>query len=908
MMDAEYVFCNWKGRLWPAKVLSRSGTSPKSKKGMAQCLEVQILSLDEKIKVKSTEIQMLTKSQMEAMASTWAARSKVGAPSGEERAHRRALKVAQEILEERARSGHSSTFHKEETTSLSQRVPKKTSRALSPRKYGKLTGDVPRSHEKKIEFSKYLVVSLVKCDSLYGDKSQKHTDIGPVPSEVEPKSSPSSRVGHNFPSLAEGSGEKEGKKKAGPSAVTSSHPTVMKEGGCAEHQEGNPIWPSGIVGKGMKAVKKKARNSCPKDLARSPESSACSANMEDPREGPSKPRLTRAATCSSSSHLRLINRKRKLQMQRPVSGLKKGQPVDDSEVKVALEILEERARSGHSSTFHKEETTSLSQRVLNKTSRALPPRKYGKLTEDVPRSHEKKIEFSKYLVVSLVKCDSLYGDKSQKHTDIGPVPSEVEPKSSPSSRVGHNFPSLAEGSGEKEGKKKAGPSAVTSLYPTVMKEGGCAEHQEGNPIWPSGIVGTGLKAMKEEAQDTCPKTLARYPKSSACLENMEDPRVGPSKPRLAGAATGSSSSNLRLANRKRKLQVQGPVRGPKKRQLVGDSEATSPVRSKNRGSRRQGQPARVACTQEPCPIERGTVVWFKFQEYPYWPAVVVSVRRVEKTARVLLIEAYMNQERRGIRVPLRRLKHFDCQQKPKLMKRARKLYGQSVDWCCSLVAHYRESLGRRSFAGSFLEYFAADISYPLRKAIQEGEVEGDFPRVNYNDLEESEEETCLGSKRLCKKFLPDRMKAARDRDNRKLLDFIVKRKGAESHLLDIVNGRKQSTWLDSFLNSTKRAVCVETYLEDEDQLDILVKYLQEIYEQIGQRMLTLIRNDKVNFVLEVLLPEAIICSISALEGLHYKDAEAKYLDGPPVHYREKELFDKKVLWERRRRLTKRKAN
>ncbi|KAM9180267.1 PWWP domain-containing DNA repair factor 4-like [Dugong dugon] len=604
------------------------------------------------------------------MASTWAARSKVGAPSGEERAHRRALKVAQEILEERARSEGSGE------------------------KEGK-----KKAGPSAVTSSHLTVMKEGAC--------AEHQEGNPI--------WPSGIVGK------EGSGEKEGKKKAGPSAVTSLYPTVMKEGACAEHQEGNPIWPSGIVGKegsGEKEGKKKA--------------------------GPSA-------------------------------------------------------------------VTSLYPTVM----------KEGACAE---------------------------------HQEGNPI--------WPSGIVGK------EGSGEKEGKKKAGPSAVTSLYPTVMKEGACAEHQEGNPIWPSGIVGTGLKAMKEEAQDTCPKTLAR----------------------------------------KRKLQVQGPVRGPKKRQLVGDSEATSPVRSKNRGSRRQGQPARVACTQEPCPIERGTVVWFKFQEYPYWPAVVVSVRRVEKTARVLLIEAYMNQERRGIRVPLRRLKHFDCQQKPKLMKRARKLYGQSVDWCCSLVAHYRESLGRRSFAGSFLEYFAADISYPLRKAIQEGEVEGDFPRVNYNDLEESEEETCLGSKRLCKKFLPDRMKAARDRDNRKLLDFIVKRKGAESHLLDIVNGRKQSTWLDSFLNSTKRAVCVETYLEDEDQLDILVKYLQEIYEQIGQRMLTLIRNDKVNFVLEVLLPEAIICSISALEGLHYKDAEAKYLDGPPVHYREKELFDKKVLWERRRRLTKRKAN
>uniref|UniRef100_G3UKF2 Uncharacterized protein n=2 Tax=Loxodonta africana TaxID=9785 RepID=G3UKF2_LOXAF len=252
----------------------------------------------------------------------------------------------------------------------------------------------------------------------------------------------------------------------------------------------------------------------------------------------------------------------------------------------------------------------------------------------------------------------------------------------------------------------------------------------------------------------------------------------------------------------------------------------------------------------------------------------------------------MSQERRGIRVPLRRLKPLDCQQKPKLMSRAKKLYGQSVDWCCSLVAHYREAVGRRSFVGSLLEYFTADISYPIRKAIQEGEVDSNFPRVNYNDLEESEEEPHLGGKGHYKKLLPDRRKAARDRGNQKLLDFIVKRKGAERHLLDIVDGRKHSTWLDSFLSSTRHMGCTETYLEDEDQLDVLVRYLQEIYKQIDQRMLTRIKKDKVNFVLEVLVPEAIICSMSALEGLDYKDAEAKYLDGPPVHYREKELFDK----------------
>ncbi|CAO2621480.1 PWWP domain-containing DNA repair factor 3A [Lemmus lemmus] len=53
--------------------------------------------------------------------------------------------------------------------------------------------------------------------------------------------------------------------------------------------------------------------------------------------------------------------------------------------------------------------------------------------------------------------------------------------------------------------------------------------------------------------------------------------------------------------------------------------------------------------------------------------------------------------------------------------------------------------------------------------------------------------------------------------------------------------------------------------------------------------------------MEVLLPEAIICSIAALDELSYKEAEEKYLRGPPVHYREKELFEKTILRAARKR-------
>ena len=100
-------------------------------------------------------------------------------------------------------------------------------------------------------------------------------------------------------------------------------------------------------------------------------------------------------------------------------------------------------------------------------------------------------------------------------------------------------------------------------------------------------------------------------------------------------------------------------------------------------------------------------------------------------------------------------------------------------------------------------------------------------------------------------------------------------------------------------------ISFETYLEDEDQLDVVVRHLREIYKHIDKRALALTRDDPVSFLLEVLLSETIICSITALDGLNYKEAEAKYRQGPPVYYREKELFDKKILKKIRKRSAER---
>ncbi|XP_031790700.1 PWWP domain-containing DNA repair factor 3A isoform X4 [Piliocolobus tephrosceles] len=70
MADAKYVLCRWEKRLWPAKVLARTETSTKNKRKKEYFLDVQIVSLEEKIKVKSTEVEILEKSQIEAIASS----------------------------------------------------------------------------------------------------------------------------------------------------------------------------------------------------------------------------------------------------------------------------------------------------------------------------------------------------------------------------------------------------------------------------------------------------------------------------------------------------------------------------------------------------------------------------------------------------------------------------------------------------------------------------------------------------------------------------------------------------------------------------------------------------------------------------------------------------------------------
>ncbi|KAL0611183.1 PWWP domain-containing DNA repair factor 3A [Plecturocebus cupreus] len=475
--------------------------------------------------------------------------------------------------------------------------------------------------------------------------------------------------------------------------------------------------------------------------------------------------------------------------------------------------------------------------------------------------------------------------------------------------------SLSESDAEKDSGSRAGRWAAPSSPSGVREDGPCANAEGRNPGLPSGSP-----------------TVPLAPEPSACSEPGEHPakkrpRLDDSKrlpaaqlgPRAAGAALsagpgmgprepmtlrstaglGSSPSHAPVDETRRPRP--GSQKLEEDCQSSEESMGSNSMRSILEEDEEDEEPPRILLYHEPRSFEVGMLVWLKYQKYPFWPAVVKSVRRRDKKASVLFIEGDMNPKGKGITVSLRRLKHFDCKDKQTLLSQAREDFDQAIGWCVSLITDYRVRLGCGSFAGSFLEYYAADISYPVRKSIQQDVLGTKFPQLSKGSPEEPVLGSPLGRRQPCRKVLPDRARAARDRANQKLVEYIVKAKGAESHLRAILKSRKPSRWLQTFLSSSQYVTCVETYLEDEGQLDLVVKYLQGIYQEVGAKVLQRTNGDRIRFILDVLLPEAIICAISAVDEVDYKTAEEKYIKGPSLSHREKEIFDNQLLEERRRR-------
>ncbi|KAM6219870.1 PWWP domain-containing DNA repair factor 3A [Rhynchocyon petersi] len=402
-------------------------------------------------------------------------------------------------------------------------------------------------------------------------------------------------------------------------------------------------------------------------------------------------------------------------------------------------------------------------------------------------------------------------------------------------------------------------------------------------------------AWQQKAGDTCQETETHW---TSCPDTRELPAK---RPRLdEPEPVPADCVSLHGAKCASEPHAPEPEKAEEGHQSAEGSVDLSPIDSTLEEDEEE-EPPRILLYHEPRSFEVGMLVWLKYQKYPFWPAVVKSLRRRDKKASVLFIEGNMNPKGRGITVSLRRLKHFDCKEKQLLLHQAKQDFEQAVGWCVSLITDYRVRLGCGSFTGSFLEYYAADISYPVRKSIQQDVLGATFPQLRGVDPEEPAAGSPQNRSQPCRKVLPDRSRAARDRANQRLVEYIVKARGTESHLRAILKSRKPSRWLKTFLSSSQYVTCVETYLEDEEQLDLVVKYLQGVYQDMGSTALTRLSGDSIRFILDVLLPEAIICAIAAVDEVDYKTAEEKYIRGPSLGYREKEMFDHQLLEERSRR-------
>ncbi|XP_044125180.1 PWWP domain-containing DNA repair factor 3A isoform X1 [Bufo gargarizans] len=313
----------------------------------------------------------------------------------------------------------------------------------------------------------------------------------------------------------------------------------------------------------------------------------------------------------------------------------------------------------------------------------------------------------------------------------------------------------------------------------------------------------------------------------------------------------------------------------------------------------------VVLKKEPSPVKPGSFVWCKFQHYPYWPSLVTLVDSRNKRATIIFLEESISdpsKKNRSFKVALRSIKLYDCPEKQQFLENARKDYGRSIDWCESLISDYRIRLGCGSFSGSFLDYCTAAISLPVRRELESGKQKVLFPVIDSEETDSQEEMIGVTSQRD-KKLLPDRARAARDCANKKLVQFIVKAKGAENHLVDILSGKKKSQWLVKFQSSNQRMNFLETYIEDEEQMEHVVGYLKTVCKKMSSATKKLMLGDEIKFIFEVLIPEAVIFAIAATEKMSYEKAKVKYIKGPPVTRRERKIFDEQILEKKRLKMS-----
>ncbi|XP_077570161.1 PWWP domain-containing DNA repair factor 3B isoform X2 [Stigmatopora nigra] len=356
---------------------------------------------------------------------------------------------------------------------------------------------------------------------------------------------------------------------------------------------------------------------------------------------------------------------------------------------------------------------------------------------------------------------------------------------------------------------------------------------------------------------------------------------------------------------------------------------------------------------QPSSISEGVFVWCKYRHFPIWPALIKRINHKTKKASIVFIDKPYILQKNGFVVDLKSLTPFDFRSAKDVPTDAKKeKYAPLLQWSLDMIWDYIMRLGCNTFSGSFIEYFAHGMSYPVRKKYPQASPENllintsvfakkehqatlttedndeqrkpiesakrslpDGPQAAYNYVDEKfvdhearhhtvearlleenqatstiedndkKQQPITPSRRI----LPDRTQAAYNRANEKLVDYVVRQRKVEGHLLAVIRGQVQSRWLDRFKKKSKNSFPVVYYLQDSTQIDKVYFYLSNLYERTVKTPPYQPAYDfiqRIPFVFDVLLHEAMTYAIAGLDNVSLTKAEAKYLKGRSLSNRE----------------------
>ncbi|XP_078054831.1 uncharacterized protein LOC144479686 isoform X2 [Mustelus asterias] len=831
----EFIFCNWQGRLWPAKILSESGISPNTtSEAVSDCLDVQLICLDKQLRVKHIDTRPFEQKQAESISSGLVYKEDfTHEETVEELTYRKALRIALDILA-------NNNCHATQMT-LKEPVMAKT-RALSSKEHKKNScvhsSNGAGSTLKQNGFY-YLRGQETVCTQ---QSSRKASCIKKAP-EVEQVKKLTRAC-----TLTQNSGKKQ------KTAVKEEQNSVRKRS----------------VGRPRKNLFKPQTDTSNDSLSQYDQSlqlvkQTIAETQEYQDEGRSEEvKKSPFQTCDLA-----------------ISARKKDQNGEVKKIHLRSRII------------CKEMTNSSDQANCKSQDIQAP---------DVPSSFLKSTPKCRTSDnVGLHKCSHLLSSPSnvQLETKSGLGQREVEEhrrrkgkKCSEPMACLHTSTTSAD---LDVNVKSTNQSNVDSLIETRSPRHVKSSVVRLPPDEQVSSINGHKRSISDNPQTVCPTNPLN--KQEAFPPSKIRKEEGASESQTS--FTSEAETHLEIPSFEIDEIVEFSSVDSLSTNKHTEDEEGEEVNEENE-EEDENLPS-ILLHQEQWSVAEGMLVWCKFQKYPHWPAVVRNVKSRMKKASILFVDEHIidaEKNKKGFTVSVRTLKPFDCENRHQLTAAARHIYKTSIDWCVALIDDYRIRRGCGSFTGSFVEYCTAELSIPVRKSFAQDPSLMTFPYTSIaNQVEEgladSECETTPSRQQPTKKLLPDRKKAARDRANEKLVQFIVKARGAEKHLQAVIKGQKHSRWLEEFQTRIRNSSVIDTYLEDDCQVDQVVNYLKTVCEtSVSAKLLE--DYERSRFILDVLLPEAIICAIAEVEQMSVKKAEEKYMKGPLHSEREVEHFNKEI--------------